>query len=156
MNKNQFVGKSYELVDVEGYMRIFNKVAARGVWKNNAQEPNVATLNVEKKLGSSFNCLIFEVDQKQFDKLKEREKGYSPIEVDVKLCDNSVKKLAFMFILDVTGKTKEGILPVPKYLSVCRDGAYSFGENFGLKFDCTTFLADGRSIKDYLTNLSLK
>ena len=76
MDKEKIKGKDYRLVIVKDRKRIFNKVVSRKVWKRYSKGNEIATLNVIKNKKSSFNAIAYKINNKDFRKLKDREKDY--------------------------------------------------------------------------------
>jgi len=159
LNPKEFKNKNHVLVIVKGWRRIFNKVASRSVWRKYIKENEKATLNVEKEKNSYFNGIVYEVSDKEFSKLVEREQDYHIEKVDVYDFESSKKLFAaFIFVSNEKNKDGEKILrndikPIREYLEICRNGAYAWGERFGKEFDKTTFLADGKTTIQEFLNL---
>jgi len=147
---DNFTESIYILVKVEGWKRIFNKVASREFWREQALDGEEAVLNVISSPGSYFNGIAYNLDDEQLSSLQEREQDYrlEGVEaIDLKT-ENGLSALLFVsYERDAAGQQiiRNDVNPIKAYLDVCRRGAYSFGENFGRMFDKTTFLADGKT-----------
>jgi cation transport regulator ChaC len=152
MNKDEFSARDYKLVRVLGWRRVFNKVAARGVWREKIDGDKKATLNVVNCKESRFNAVVMKVDKRQFDEIVAREKGYYYKKVQCMIISSGEVIEAILFIVNsATGEIADEILPIDAYLEVCRKGAYSFGEDFGKEFDRTTYLSDEKTtVADYI------
>ena len=157
MNKDEFQSKNFKLVRVKGWGRIFNRINLRSAWEKYGKGNKIGTLNVVKSPGLYFNALAYKVSDKDFQKLIEREVDYHTEKAEAYDFETNEKVEEVTFFVS-NKKTKDGkqilrenIMPNPKYLEVCRRGAYSWGDNFGKEFDKSTFLADGKtSIEAYI------
>ena len=157
MNKEQFQGKKFRLVTVKGWKRIFNKVVSRAVWKPYTNGNVIGTLNIIPESKASFNAIAFYVTNEEFASLIEREEDYRNVTAEMfDFKTGSPLDTGTLFVANENNKSGENIirddiLPIPKYLTVCREGAYSWQPGFGEVFDETTFIADGKTtVKEFL------
>ena len=146
--------REFKEVLIKGYKRIFNQRAYRlRQYNADPKQNRVAIANAVPQENSYFNAVMFEVDDYEFEKLMIREKACHTKKVTAEL-KNMEKAEAVMF---VGNKVHEGTemasndyLPIELYLKRCRQGAYEVSEEFGKQWDETTFIGDGRTIKEYL------
>jgi len=146
--------REFKEVLVKGYSRIFNQRAAKlHLYNADPKQNRVAIANVIPNEDRYFNAVMFEVDDYEFEKLKIREKSCHTKKITAEL-KNGERAEAIMFI---GNKIYEGnemqsndYLPIELYLKRCRNGAYAVSEEFGNKWDETTYLGDGRTVKKYL------
>ncbi len=144
--------KSKEVL-IKGYKRIFNQRASRlHLYNADPKQNKVAIANIIPDETSSFNAIMFEVDDYEFEKLKIRQKSCHTKKVIVNVEGNKTESIMF-----IGNKVYEGMemqnddyLPIELYLKKCRQGAYEISEEFGKQWDATTCLGDGRTVKEYL------
>ncbi|MBR9703409.1 gamma-glutamylcyclotransferase [Candidatus Woesearchaeota archaeon] len=129
-------------VTIPGFRRVFN------ITSSHAQHRNI--LNVTHDPDCVLNAVLFSVNEEEYLKLKKREERYEEEMVSV-YCFKTGKELdkATIFIDYRTDIDHDQQLPDPHYLQVCRDGARSFGADFLKRFDETTFLLSGISLKEW-------
>lgn len=139
--KETIKDKKFKKVLLNGYKRVFNLSLS--------EKYNEDVLNLVKSRGSSCNAVIFKVTEKELEKLNHREAEYNLEEIPV--YDLSGKKIgkALASIDKFIKIDNEARLPSKSYLKLCRDAAYKIGKRFGKIWDDTTFLADGRSVREY-------
>jgi hypothetical protein len=157
------------LVRVCGYLRLFNLVM-RGLVdrKIPITAQKVAALNAIIHVRGEMAGVAFAVDSAQLEAINRREFCYRQIR-GVQAYDfisgEPVVKVVFYSVyssgelklklpdfyrdeiepLALEGLQHAGILPADDYLSLCLQGAYSWGEAFGAHFVDHTYLADGRT-----------
>jgi len=140
--KETIKDKKFTPVIVKGYKRVFNLVDGKA-----------DVLNLVKDKNSSFNGVLFSVEEKELKRLIKRELEYNMEQVDI-FDFKTGKKIgqAFTFIdyfLDLDNGKK---LPDKSYLILCREAAYHISEEFGKFWDKTTFLSSGENIGEFLKN----
>ncbi|RLE47612.1 MAG: hypothetical protein DRJ31_08575, partial [Candidatus Methanomethylicota archaeon] len=81
-----------------------------------------------------------------------RERGYERIEIEkglIKFYDHPAEPRGRIWTY--TGKRiRSDIMPIPSYLDLCIEGAREWGERFYRDFLNTTFLSDGRTLREFL------
>jgi len=154
MNKAEFSGRSHKLVIVKGFMRILNKPFERSVWKTHAKGNEKGVMSIIDEKNSEFNAVMYDITESDFTFLKQRETGYSPIEVDV--IDYKTRKDLGSATIFKSRTQDDDIIPVKYYVEICRKGAYSWGKDFGEMFDKTTYLSDGNTtVLEYIKSKAL-
>lgn len=114
-------------------------------------------LNVEFSKGTVLNGLSFEVKKEEFEGYKQREIIYTLEEVKVNYTDaqqcflNNNKT----YILVCKNEYVKNSEPFYIYYKVCRNGAYSFGSEFGELFDNSTFYLEEKCV-DFIRNKYFK
>lgn len=98
------------------------------------------------------NGLVYSLLPDDLEGFRRRETGYRLTEVATAAWNNDSggETPATAFVLEYLGANDERLLPHPQYLTVCREGAASFGDGFLDDFDRTTRLANGRLLAEYL------
>ena len=149
-------------VIVQGYQRIFNiKPHSLSRYKLRSHPQELAILNVESAQNKRFNALMYEITEEDLEKLKIRERSFYTKEVQVYSYPDGTKVLtsALLFIGKklVHGErvVENTYLPIIEYLNLSRDGAREVSEEFLALFDETTYLGDGRTVKEYICNTAL-
>lgn len=138
---------------IKGYKRVFNLKASRPYLYKNLKTAECAVLNVVKCENSFFNAIMFRVTDDELRLLKIRERSYYTKEVEV-LDIRSEKKIskALLFIGRKIFRGErivdDSFLPIPEYLETVKKGAFGISRSFGKMFEETTFLGDGRTIKE--------
>ena len=146
---------NFKEVLVHGYKRVFDLKSAKQMYE--PWDTDVAVLNVEKSKNARFNGVVYEVSLNEFHKLLEREKTYRIIKV--KYSDYKTDKAegeAFLF-LGLEQYVHPNLNPHTHYFHVCRKGAYSISDEYGLDWDRTTYLANGKKVSelgDHLVRLN--
>jgi len=170
--KEGILGYESEFVIVKGFCRIFNKVSTSGRWgisldeifdrSGNLRKKDVAVLNVERGPNFQFNgVLVRDISENDFKGLIERETNCHLLEIAAKnIYDLNNKPLevsetTYCFqsdeFIDKIKIVRDDILPLPMYLRVCREGAYSLGDKFGRRWDEATVIADrSKTIAEYI------
>ena len=131
-------------VVLDGYKRVFN------VDLSPDSDEDTVVLNVEKDDKSHINVVMFEVSEEELKLLKIREKHYDFISVDVTDMDGNLITDCIVSIDYDDDIHKGGKLPKPGYLKLCRRASEKISPEFLEEFDSTTFLADGRTLKEIL------
>ena len=145
--------KGFIPVIIKGHQRLFNL-------RPDHYEPSLkftqkpieaAAANMEESPTHEFNGVAFEVNTKEFVALDNRERYYKPREVQ--LCSfHSGKPLGngFTYGSDVDARwimrDNDLLLPLWRDVVLARNGAYVIGEEFGKKYDSTTYMADGKTL----------
>lgn len=167
---------NFRLVEVPGYRRIFNKVGIVFFrdYKVSEASLEIASCSTEIAPESAMICSQFDMPEKEFEALYEREHRFRWIEVETidmrgksglgRMCtglndrDYKLNKC----ITDSEYQQRVGqyyrgaiwrddILPYPEYLVFCLQSADRAGPEAIGNFMDTTFLADGlTSIRQYL------
>lgn len=144
---------------VNGYKRIFNLIPSRlelyKLYDANHTKGEIAVLNVIPDKEHYINAVTFELNEEEMNIIKIRLKNYHPEETEI--LDKKTKKRIGTGIIFVGDSTKNGenilsndILPIPKYLETCRQGAFNMGKSFYKTWLETTFLGDGQTVKDFI------
>ena len=155
-------------VRVVGYRRLFNLASVRAWKKDCTGQQAAAVLNVEAHSGSEFGGVAFRVGESGLSALDQREYIYRRI-TGVECQDlNSGEFLSQCIIytalsgeelrsqkasfyekrvrpLGLESLVSKEILPIDQYLSLCLQGAYWWGEQFGDHFVRNTFLGDAET-----------
>jgi len=110
----------------------------------------VAAANVQPAPGSCFNGLAFRVSSAELPVLDDRERYYARIQVPVlSFPDERPVGDAFVYSAGEGSPWVVGcdadLLPRWEDLLLARGGAYRLSHAFGVLFDQTSFLADGRT-----------
>lgn len=143
-------------VKVFGFKRTFNQEAS---WREvNGRERGV--LNVERADGGWFNAILLpDLDREEFRMYRERERGYTLIEVESDAVepydDTDERRIDELDLLLVpTGKKRrDDIDPIPEYVRICARGAAHWRSQraeFYRDFLDTTETAGGERIERYL------
>ena len=146
-------------VIVKGYKRVFNLIPSRlqlyKLYDANHAKGQIAVLNAAYDKDQHFNAAAFELSEGEMDIIKVRLQSYHAEETDI--FDPKTKKLIGTGIIFVGDGTRSGeeilnndILPIPKYLETCRQGAIDMGKSFYKTWSETTFLGDGTTVKEFL------
>jgi gamma-glutamylcyclotransferase (GGCT)/AIG2-like uncharacterized protein YtfP len=106
---------------------------------------NRAVLRVHKEEGSFLNAILISIDEKDFNVLDKREKGYNKTLVNKEnIIDKyNVLDTSFDSIYLYLGKTEKlnhKILPNPSYLDLCLEASKTWGDEFYNDFKNTTFI----------------
>lgn len=130
-------------VIVPGYRRVFNMTTKR--------TPGTNVLNLRRDAGSEFNAVLFEVNQNEFRELLKREFRYNVEEAEA-IDFYTRKKVGSCLIfinehIDLDDKNP----PSPAYFDLCRKAAYEIGEDFGKAWDATTFLPQGTTVEQWVS-----
>lgn len=144
--------KEYIPVIFHGFKRLFNLLPShyKPSYKISRMPVEKAAANIIQHQGASVNGLAFEVSDDELDALDRREKHYKRIETTLYNFD-SHKPIGKGFVY-AAEETKATVTNDPSFLpdwediSWARTGAYSYGAEFGLMYDNTTFLADGETL----------
>jgi hypothetical protein len=108
-------------------------------------------LNIKKNKNSNINGVLFQVNETELVKLKEREIEYDLEEVwtyDFKTGKKLIKCL--IFIDHFIALDKHNKKPKKPYFILCREAAYSVSKEFGEYWDNTTYNSNGKKIKNWL------
>lgn len=130
-------------VIIKGYRRVFDVLASR----------NSTYLNIEKSPGDYFNGVLFTIDKTELKLLIKRESPEYELKEVWAYDFTNKKKLCRAFLaIDYSISVAKGSSSMPnkEYFLLCREAAYSFGQEFGHIWDQTTFLADGKIISSWL------
>lgn len=144
--------RDFKEVMIKG-KRIFNQRTIRlRQYNADPKQNKVVVANIIPDENSYFNAIMFEVDDYEFEKLKIREKSCHTKKITAYLGNEKIEAVIF-----IGNKLHEGMemqsndyLPIDLYLKRCRQGVYEVSEEFGKKWDETTYLGDGRTVKEYL------
>ena len=136
-------------VRVEGFKRVFNQEAT---WRKGSGR-NRAVLNVMRSKENWFNgILLTGFEMRDLEALDERERGYERIEIEkglIEFYDHPAEPRGRIWTY--TGKRiRSDIMPIPSYLDLCIEGAREWGDRFYRDFLDTTFLSDGRTLREFL------
>ena len=144
------------LAIIKGYKRVFNLIPSRvqlhKLYDANHAKGQIAVLNVIPNYESELNAAIFEISESELDLIKIRLKSYHP-EITSYYDLKTGKKLgsAYLFVgNEIMGGEEilnNDILPIPKYVETCKEGAKALGKPFYKKFLETTFTGSGKIIE---------
>ncbi|MFC1753035.1 gamma-glutamylcyclotransferase family protein [Thermoproteota archaeon] len=130
-------------VIVKGYRRIFNLAIKKD------ENPNV--LNIERLDDSTFNGVLFEVNDEELVDIKEREWEYNLEEAWVYDFVTGKRLCKCFIVIDyVIAIDKNHRKPQKEYFILCREAAYHISEEFGKYWDNTTYTSDGEKISEWL------
>lgn len=135
--------KRFQPVIVKGYKRVFN------IAEYKSKDPDV--LNLEKSKESSFNGVVFKINEEELLKMKKREDWYNLEESDYYAFDtnNKIGK-CYLFIDHLILIDKHHKNPNKKYFILCREAAYHLSKKFGEFWDNTTFVSSGEKISEWI------
>ena len=123
--------KEFHPVIIQGYKRIFN------VTENN----NFDVLNIKESKKDKLNAVLFQVNEKELKKLKEREDWYNFEETNVyDFKTNKILTKALISIDHIICIDKSKHPPNKSYFILCREAAYQISNEFGKFWDETTFI----------------
>lgn len=130
-------------VMIKGYKRVFNL----SIKKSSDSD----VLNVEESQNSTFNGVLFQVNEIELKKLMARENLYELKETVAYDFVNG-KHLCKCYIVVDSDKSIDKLNKAPnkEYFVLCREAAYKISTKFGLVWDQTTFTAAGQKISDWL------
>jgi len=108
-------------------------------------------LNLEEAAGESFNGLAFPVEPQELENLDERERYYERIKVPMysfETGDPVAEGYVYAAAPDAPWVEHDNakIMPLWRDIVWSREGAYQISDDFGRKFDDTTYLADGTTL----------
>ena len=155
-------------VRVVGYRRIFNLTSVRSWKKDCTGQQAAAVLNIETHSGSEFGGVAFPVGKSGLSALDQREYIYRRMTgvecLDLKsgevlsqcnlytaLSGEELRLQKTSFYekrvrpYGLESLVSKDILPIDQYLSLCLQGAYWWGEQFGDHFVRNTFLGDAET-----------
>ena len=162
-------------VRVVGYRRLFNLASVRAWKKDCTGQQAAAVLNVEAHSGSEFRGVAFRVGESGLSALDQREYIYrritgiecldlnsgevlSQCNLYTALSGEELRSQKTSFYekrvrpLGLESLVSKEILPIEQYLSLCLQGAYWWGGQFGDHIVRNTFLGDSEtSISAFLT-----
>lgn len=132
-----------------GYRRVFNQTPS---WRR-GEGNKIGVLNVERDEAHTINavCLCL----KETQRLDIRERGYHKARIatgQITCYPGHTLPEAiecYLFVGKAAMQSDE-ILPNHEYLKICMAGARAWGERFYREFVKTTYLADGRPLREYL------
>lgn len=136
----------FSYVKVEGFKRIFNVPGLRGV----------TFLNAEKDSSSFINGVLIQVNGEELKKIFKRERSYSMLRVPIESItfpygkSTPLDESDDVIISSLEKNTSEDKAPLLTYLNACLYGSMQIGEKFYNDFINTTYLSDGRLLKDYM------
>ncbi|MFB6085634.1 MAG: hypothetical protein ABEJ84_02310 [Halodesulfurarchaeum sp.] len=147
-------------VRVSGFKRIFNQEAS---WRETNDDQR-AVLNVVQSPNSWFNgVLIKDLSRREFREIQDRERGYRFIEIEAEQIEYYEESdvatgaidgalgspIEQDLILTTTGKkVNPSISPIPDYVTVCKEGAESWGQTFFEDFIHTTETNAGDTLSE--------
>lgn len=137
--------KHFKPVIVRGYKRIFNlALKTKGY-------PNV--LNIEKSPQKQFNGVLFKINEKELRDLMKREAVYNLEKTNI--YDFTTKQKlgrAYVVIDHIVAIDHKKRKPNKKYFILCREAAYQIDRKFGQFWDNTTYISNGKKVKDWIKN----
>ncbi|MCK5107433.1 MAG: hypothetical protein KAQ83_01785, partial [Nanoarchaeota archaeon] len=136
-------------VIVNGYKRTFNLIPSRlqlyKLYDANHAKGEIAVLNAVPDRDYHINAGAFELSEAEIDIIKVRLKSYHAEEAEI--LDPKTRKRIGTGIIFIGDSTRSGekilnndILPIPKYLKTCTEGALAMGKSFYKTWLETTFL----------------
>ncbi len=146
-------GKSFHMVTVPGYKRLFNvqpdHYESSRVFSTGGIERGA--MNVQPWDGASFNGVLFQTTETEVARLDERERFYDRVTVPVKAF-GSDRWFGEAFVYSASPGSQWVVddpgflMPRWKDIELARGGFYRHSREFGRMFDETTYLADGRTL----------
>lgn len=133
--------KKFTPVKVKGYKRIFNI----------EEKNNHDVLNLASSKNSTFNGVLFKVNDKELKEIKEREDWYNIEEsecYDFKTKKKIGKCLLFIDHLILIDRHHKN--PDKKYFVLCREAAYHISKEFGRAWDETTYVSSGKKVSEWI------
>ena len=141
--KNTVPNREFVPVIVKGYKRVFNLVSDKNAGGD--------ILNLEQNMKYFFNGIMFEVNEDELRKIKEREDDYNFIEtVAYDLKEKKKFSPCFISVDFIVGIDHKKQNPNKSYFVLCREAAYHVSKKFGKLWDETTFLAGGERVADWI------
>ena len=141
--KDTISNKHFKPVIIKGYKRIFN-IAIK-------QNENFDELNLEKSKNSKLNGVMFKVNEKELEKIKQRESEYNLEETEAYYFKTNKKLGKSLIVIDyflkIDSKNK---LPSKSYFILCREAAYHLSKKFGQYWDKTTFISDNERVDKWI------
>lgn len=147
----------HQPVTVHGVKRVFNYEMPerfKTAWKvpNGAKESAALNAFVTGDECDVINGVLVTVDIDEISGLRLREEDYDLVRVQFAAWGTKSGSDGTAYILSAPSTSKyvrSDIEPVPEYLELCRDGAFSFSKQFGTFFEQTTFLANGQTLSSH-------
>ncbi|MBI2451493.1 gamma-glutamylcyclotransferase [Candidatus Pacearchaeota archaeon] len=135
--------KHFVPVIVRGFKRVFNLGLEKG------KDPDV--LNVVKDKKHFFNGVLFDVNEKELKKIKEREDDYNLEQIGAYdfLTGKELCK-CFILIDQFVGIDHKKKKPNKSYFILCREAAYHISREFGKIWDETTFVSTGKKVSQWI------
>ncbi len=146
--KKTISDREFKPVMVKGYQRIFNVQA-----KNHND-----LLNVIKRRGYYFNAVLFQVNQSELAKIKQREIPEYSLRQTWAHDFKTGKKIALAKLAVDIHKFIDFRKHQPNrfYFNCCREAAYAISHKFGQVWDKTTYTADGQNVSQWLKHNNIK
>lgn len=154
-------------VTVRGFRRVFNLARRHQLEAGSTAGQAVAVLNVQEDASSGLAGIAFPVPRAELARLDRRELLYrraegvvthdfysretsQPVVLYVGLTADELESALPDVYREVAlkgfrGLLHDDLLPDDTYLTLCLQGAFSWGEAFGADFLQTTYLADGHT-----------
>jgi len=130
-------------VVVKGFRRIFN-LSLR-------EKGGRDVLNIARDKNSFFNGVMFEINEEELTKLKEREDDYNLEEADFYDFETGKKLGKGLISVDhIVNIDKSHELPDKPYFELCREAAYHLSEKFGKVWDDTTYTSAGEKVSRWI------
>ena len=141
-------------VRVKGYRRVFDQMPS---WREGVGF-EAAVLNVATSAEHWINAVCLLVPDEHIAELQAREQGYDLVTVDaasVSAYDGHTlpEDATFAIYVGKPGKQDAALLPNRDYLLLCLEGSACRGDVFRAEFIETTWIASGRSLRQYLDGL---
>jgi len=140
---------------VRGYKRVFNLIPSRlqlyKLYDANHAKGEIAVLNAAPNNESEFNALMFNISEGELEIIKLRLKSYHAEETtvfDFKTNKKIGKALIFVGNLNCDGEEilNNDILPIPKYVKLCKEGAKEISKEFYKSWIKSTYKGNGKLI----------
>ena len=134
----------FQAAYVTGFRRSFGKWDEQGFTGSNLDVGHIphCALDVQPHPNDSVNGVVFMVDEKEFQKLIEREYGYNVIKTTAYDFDNG-QELGVTYLF--SAKQPQGTYDFSnnaaqeRYLQVCLEGAKTMGDTFYRSFVASTY-----------------
>ena len=140
-------------VTVPDHRRLFNLRPKHYVTSHKLHEEPIenGAMNVEVASGVELNALAFTVSSEELDKLDRREHYYFRKRVPILHFDTGESLgEGHIYITEPDAawieRDPRRLMPLWRDVVWARDGAGRIGDEFGRRFDETTYLADGRTL----------
>lgn len=144
--------KVYLPVIIHGFKRLFNLLPShyRPSYRISDTPVEKAAANIVTSPHAHLNGLAFELEEAELEAMDRRERHYDRLETTIyDFFSRKPLGKAFVYAANehkATLTDDPTFLPDWEDISWARTGAYRYGEQFGIMYDQTTFLADGKTL----------
>jgi cation transport regulator ChaC len=133
---------------ITGFRRSFAKWNGLEHLSETARQGRIpfCALDVQPHESHRVNGVVFKVDDREFEKLIEREYGYQMLETAAYHYDSD-DNVGTTYVFSAENPTSTydfGNASQERYLQICLAGAQNLGDSFYQEFIETTYIADSR------------